>query len=181
MTAPRTTPAVARGGPVRARRRPRPAVAAPGPSAGASERLCASGAPAVLITVDIPGLHVASEANERGFTGDRRRTRRTSRQRSVVCLLLRSKCPRPPPAASYAVVLTRRGLGRLDGHDNLPVAFKHVVDGVSDWLGRDDADPAIRWAYRQRVVRDPREIGVEIEIYPGAGACPHCGGEGVLL
>lgn len=37
----------------------------------------------------------------------------------------------------------------LDG-DNLQGALKACRDGVADWLGVDDRDPAVTWQYRQR-------------------------------
>lgn len=37
-----------------------------------------------------------------------------------------------------AIELTRIGPQKLDAHDNLPQAFKHVLDGVCAWIVRGD-------------------------------------------
>jgi hypothetical protein len=48
------------------------------------------------------------------------------------------------------VTLTRQGPRVLD-NDNLRPALKAVRDEVASLLGLDDADPAIRWRYRQQI------------------------------
>lgn len=48
------------------------------------------------------------------------------------------------------VTLTRFGPRKLDD-DNLQTAFKHVRDGVADWMGLDDRNPVVSWLYRQVV------------------------------
>ena len=55
----------------------------------------------------------------------------------------------PRPSLPVVVCLTRHSSGTLDAHDNLPSAFKHIVDELADWLGIDDADPRVRWTYEQ--------------------------------
>lgn len=55
----------------------------------------------------------------------------------------------PRPALPVIVCLTRHSAGTLDAHDNLPSAFKHVVDELASWLGIDDADPRVQWRYEQ--------------------------------
>lgn len=48
-------------------------------------------------------------------------------------------------SAITAITLTRISPGRLDAHDNLRQAFKHVLDGVCAWIVRgDDFDAADR-------------------------------------
>ena len=40
--------------------------------------------------------------------------------------------------------------GHLDGHENLNMSQKHVVDGIADALGfADDSDPRLDWHYDQ--------------------------------
>lgn len=55
----------------------------------------------------------------------------------------------PTPQLPVIVCLTRHSSGTLDAHDNLPSAFKHIVDELAVWLGVDDADPRVQWRYEQ--------------------------------
>lgn len=55
----------------------------------------------------------------------------------------------PTPSLPVIVCLTRYSAGSLDAHDNLPSAFKHVVDELADWLGVDDSDSRVKWTYEQ--------------------------------
>jgi hypothetical protein len=55
----------------------------------------------------------------------------------------------PTPQLPVIVCLTRYSSGSLDAHDNLPSAFKHVVDEIATWLGIDDADQRVQWRYEQ--------------------------------
>jgi hypothetical protein len=57
-----------------------------------------------------------------------------------------------PEWPEFHIALVRMGGKRLD-EDNLLGAFKAIRDGVSRWIGWDDADPRIRWTYAQRVVK----------------------------
>lgn len=54
------------------------------------------------------------------------------------------------PALPCLVLITREGMNRrlMDG-DGLQSAAKHVRDAVADWLGVDDSDRRITWAYDQ--------------------------------
>lgn len=54
------------------------------------------------------------------------------------------------PRLPVVVTLTRVSTGRMDAHDGLPNALKHVVDGVADYLGVRDHDPRVAWRYAQR-------------------------------
>lgn len=49
-----------------------------------------------------------------------------------------------PLGYGYTIHLTRLGGRGLDD-DNLGSAFKHVRDGVADWLGYDDGDKLLKW------------------------------------
>ncbi len=46
------------------------------------------------------------------------------------------------------VRLTRVGRRELDDDNNV-AAFKHIRDGVADWLGINDNDKRVRWEYAQ--------------------------------
>lgn len=88
--------------------------------------------------------------------------RRKKQHRECVRLLMRGKTAPPMPVT---VTLTRRSFGTLDGHDNLPSAFKNVVDELAAWLGVDDADPRVTWRYAQE--KTPRGVfGVIVEVVP---------------
>jgi len=55
---------------------------------------------------------------------------------------------KPRPALPCTVLMTRIAPRKLDD-DNLRGAFKAVRDQVAAWLGVDDADPRVTWAYAQ--------------------------------
>lgn len=51
--------------------------------------------------------------------------------------------------AKLVVTLERRSRGLLDSGDNLPASMKGVRDQIAEWLGVDDRDPRVGWAYDQ--------------------------------
>lgn len=118
------------------------------------------------MTLEAP-IRVVSEANAHEHW--RVRSKRAKGQRGLIKLLLRAKLA-TPPAAPLVVRLTRIAPRDLDS-DNLAGAFKHVRDGVADWLGVDDRSPQIDWRYGQE--RGPTKlysIRVEIGPWPDAPA-----------
>ena len=105
--------------------------------------------PRLLLEVDIP-VRTVSEAN----TGGRIRAkcaRKREAKDATSAALPRLADPLPLPVV---VTLTRCGPGKLDD-DNLRSALKTVRDTVAVWLGCDDADPRIKWRYRQRAAWVP--------------------------
>lgn len=65
------------------------------------------------------------------------------------------------------VLLERESRGALDD-DNLRAAFKGVRDQVAEWLGVDDRDPRVRWAYAQsRAPGFAVRIAIETEVADG--------------
>ncbi len=90
-------------------------------------------------------------------------SKRKKEHREIVARALGGK---PRPELPCVVTLTRISPGTLDAHDNLPSAFKNVVDGVADWLGIDDADPRVTWVYEQEKCK-LKEFGVRVEIVGG--------------
>lgn len=72
---------------------------------------------------------------------------RKATHRQCVRLVMHGKTAPPMPVT---VTLTRVSYGMLDEHDNLPSAFKHVVDELAVWLGVDDADKRVTWRYAQQ-------------------------------
>jgi len=90
------------------------------------------------------------------------RARRVKREKEIVRWGLSAQ---KPPAGPVRVVLTRCFFGTgLDG-DNLQGSLKAPRDAVAAWLGRDDADPSIEWAYAHATA--PRTKGfMTIEVTP---------------
>lgn len=52
----------------------------------------------------------------------------------------------------------------LDSHDNLRFSLKPLVDFIANSLQVDDADPRIRWEYRQEVVSRPSPQATYVRI-----------------
>lgn len=98
--------------------------------------------PMVLPSVANQRLHWAAKA------------RQVKQQRNAVAWVLGNR-PRPP--LPVVVTLTRVAPRTLDG-DNLQGAFKGVRDQVAAWLGCDDADPRVTWAYAQTKGKPPRVV-----------------------
>lgn len=92
-----------------------------------------------------------------------KKAKRAKEQRSVVALMLRSKCPHTgrfgwgPP---YVITLTRISPRKLDD-DNLRGALKACRDGVADWLGIDDGSELLTWHYLQTT--GAYAVGVVVE------------------
>lgn len=111
----------------------------------------------LVICVPLP-LRIVSVANLREHW--RTRANRARLHRSTAQAVLRSH---PVPAMPVTVTLTRVSPRALDD-DNLAHAFKAVRDGVADWLGLPDNNPAIRWQYAQR---KGKPAGAEIVVEGG--------------
>ena len=91
----------------------------------------------------------------------RARARRVKHERLAVAWML---AVHKPPAGPVTVTLCRVSPGNgLDAHDNLRGSLKAPVDQVAEWLGRDDRDPSITWAYEQRRGK-PGEWSVHIDV-----------------
>lgn len=86
---------------------------------------------------------------------------RKKAHRAQVALILRSL---DHPTLPVVCRVTRRSTGVLDSHDNLPSAFKNVIDEVAKWLGIDDADPRVRWEYAQEKCKKG-DYGIRIEFF----------------
>ena len=86
------------------------------------------------------------------------RAARVKKTRTAVALVLSQHEPPPLP---LVVTLIRESSGTLDGHDNLMMSMKAVVDQVAIWIGlprnkkghANDADPRVTWRYEQRRVK----------------------------
>jgi hypothetical protein len=117
----------------------------------------------MTIRIDIP-LQTVSLLNRRDCW--QVTAKRKKHQRKVVGLYMRRF---KPPAPPVVVTLTRLSAGTLDAHDNLPSAFKHVVDALAQWLGIDDGDPSVRWIYAQQKAK-PHTHQIIVEINQGTNA-----------
>lgn len=97
------------------------------------------------------------------------KAKRTKNQRLdgnyVVWVSIPSKSERM--GNSWKITLTRIGPKPLDTHENLPISFKAMVDGIAETLGcDDDSDSRLEWVYRQE--RRGNLYGVEILLEPRA-------------
>lgn len=90
------------------------------------------------------------------------RARRVKRERvAVAWVLLAGK----PPAGPVRVTLTRLKAGKGLDSDNLVGSLKAPRDQVAAWLGRDDADPSIVWAYAQGSAPEKQgAMTIEVEV-----------------
>lgn len=108
---------------------------------------------AVEFTIDL-----VSGANVR--RGAREYMNRVKRHREAAkfWLMSASRNQKKTPQLPCVITLTRYGVKRLDGHENLSMSFKHVVDGIAckptrtrpaGFFEVDDADPRFTWRYAQ--------------------------------
>lgn len=78
-------------------------------------------------------------------------------EKKAMCMVLGANVRPPLPCT---VVLTRVAPSNGLDTDNLAGALKGCRDAVAHWLGVDDRDPRIVWAYDQR--RGPWAVEVVI-------------------
>jgi len=83
-------------------------------------------------------------------------------ERRTTAMALKPRLPNKLPK-KMSILITRAGPRMLDP-DNSIASLKHVIDGVADALGIDDASPRLDWLYGQIV--EP-EYAVEITISKG--------------
>jgi len=120
--------------------------------------------------VTIAPMHTVSEGNLREPWWEE--AARAKHQRTTTYYWLRAvlKTPEGLPWP-MTIALTRVGVQLLDAHDGLPGSFKHIVDGIADFLfqcpgqgHKYDNDPRITWCYDQRVHRKKEASTYCIEI-----------------
>lgn len=154
--------------PVRARKR-RGAVS---PRAEASAGAAAPRSASAPLSVTV-ALRTVNALNRHGEHYQARATR-VRRERTVVLAALRAQVGRVPPplpplgsGRKLLVVLTRVSPGRMDS-DGAIASLKGTRDSVADYLGCDDADPRLAWAYEQ----DPGDaMAVRVTLHPDATPC----------
>lgn len=113
-------------------------------------------------------FRVFSEANERASRIVVAQRAKAQRQETYIRLMGIAVHPRIANPG-YTLPLVVRFVLTNDWHmdeDNLKIAFKHVQDAVSDWLGVDDASPHVLWLCDQEQTHDKKRWGSLVEIWP---------------
>ena len=98
------------------------------------------------LSVVVRGHRLKSEANAGGQLWAKIKRKSRAWEATILGLDRVKDGQFPLPCSVHMV---RLGKGRLDNHDNLPMAFKVVVDCVAEWLGVDDSDARVTWSYDQ--------------------------------
>lgn len=124
-----------------------------------TKRPVALATPAWAIRLVVPVV-TRSEANERHWRQRSRRTKECHAATGAVLHAAGLATFRPP--LPCRVTLTRLGKRLLDTGDNLNVSCKSVRDFIAAWIGVDDADGRVTWAYDQRVTKGG--YGVEVTV-----------------
>ena len=99
----------------------------------------------VIRDVTLP-LRLVTLENQREHWA--KKAKRAKMQRWSSAMAMRGRQPYFDGDGSVRATLTRIAPRRLDP-GNFQGCFKHVQDGVADWLGIDDGDPRIEWVYQQ--------------------------------
>lgn len=79
-------------------------------------------------------------------------------------------CTRPPIKLPCTIKLIRIAPKTLDAHDNLPMAFKFIVDKLADYIipgkveGHADSDSRITWQYDQIKTKE-KDYHIKIEVF----------------
>lgn len=113
-------------------------------------------------TLTLP-LKLDSRANYRGHTRSKKHVKSVQQQRGLTCIMLRSWATKVP--LPVRLTLIRIAPRRLDAHENLPMCFKSVVDGVADWLEVDDRKGFL-CKYDQEKAETPNTYGCRVTIEP---------------
>lgn len=130
--------------------------------------------------VIIAPMHTVSEGNIREPWWEHAERAKEQRRTTYYWLRTVLKTPEGLPWP-MTITLTRVGVQLLDAHDALPGSFKHIVDGITDFLfqcpgegHKFDNDPRLTWHYDQRVRGKDREPsnGVEIRFTPTPEGSP---------
>lgn len=119
----------------------------------------------LLISFTLP-IHVVSEANT--FEHWTKGYRRHREQKRVVAFMMRDLALyRDMPLTIKLIRISPR---KLDYQENLPMAFKYIVDAIANILnpgkqaGRADDSDLFRWEYSQEKGA-VRENKIRVEIY----------------
>lgn len=93
------------------------------------------------------GIRIESEANGREHW--RKKAARAKCQRFTAHNVISKAGYSVTVGTPATITLTRIAPRKLDS-DNLAIGFKHVRDGIADWLEIDDGDDLLTWLYAQR-------------------------------
>lgn len=119
-----------------------------------------------MLSVTYP-VHLKTIANQRGRWRKAKTAKEQRRQAWVQLSAFGGVNPTVLRAhhaerTGLTITLTRIAPNKLDP-GNYQGSFKHVQDGVADWLGIDDGDERLTWSYAQER-GGAREYAVRIEI-----------------
>lgn len=104
--------------------------------------------PFALVTLPI---RTVNELNDHKHWRTRQKRAKAQRSTTLAHMLALATRTRIPTGRVHTVTLTRVAPSAgLDAHDGLPASCKHVVDGIADWIGKDDGKSGIKWTYDQR-------------------------------
>lgn len=113
------------------------------------------------IRIDLTGMPLKSEANQRDHPLARYRRGKKQKERVHIELLaVRDRLPKPPCMVRF--IRGYNGRGKPYDDDNLCGAWKAIRDQVADFFGVSDApDSPLRFEYRQE--KGKAALAVEIE------------------
>jgi len=120
-----------------------------------------------VITYEIPGLKLVSEANQREHWAKKAKRAKRSRHAGYAYTLAEMGSSCGIPDKSHATVtITRIGVRKLDC-DNLAGSAKALRDGIADALRVDDGSKRVKWRYQQETggkKSNGMRYGVRVEI-----------------
>jgi len=106
----------------------------------------------------IPNIKTTTPGNSRrSFWVEAKEAKNARTKTKLLCKTLAL----PPLPAE--ITLTRHSVGTCDRH-NLGGTLKHVIDGIADAYGIDDADPRYHFIFLQQKVKKSDPKGVHIHI-----------------
>ena len=121
--------------------------------------------PLVRWEVTVP-IRTVSEANKKEHWTVSSKRHRMQKQHTRLFLQAYAKNVRLPCTIKFTRIAPRP----LDAHENLPMAFKYIVDTVADFLipgkpaGHADSDPRLKFLYDQEK-GDAKEYKIKITFY----------------
>lgn len=101
-------------------------------------------------------FYLPSRANFRGHTKSKHHTKMVHEQRNLTRMFFSARATKVD--LPIRLTLIRIAPRKLDAHENLPMCFKSIVDGIADWLGVDDRS-GIECSYDQQKAKTPNTYG----------------------
>lgn len=118
-----------------------------------------------VLEVTLP-IRTYSEANSNEHWSKKHRRHKTQQKQLWAYFL----CSRPLIKLPCTIKLIRIAPKTLDVHDNLPMAFKFIVDKLADYIipgkieGLADSDDRITWQYDQIKTKE-KDYHIRIEVF----------------